>query len=1533
MMRKLLLPFLFLLLPFFGFAQSDFVQWNGTTDLKPTFSNINIDATDFTGAGFTNGNPTPSNDGIEGTNWPNGSLDYTKYFQIAVNPIANSKITIDQLLFTYKGNSKSYEVRYSKQADFSNPITLQTETNAKTNNSNNAITLSNLGIVLNPGERIYIRFYAGNGSGTWKIMNNTLKVRGTVNTNATALNGPYKIGSANDANFSNITRAVNALNQLGVSGPVIFNISENQIITSTLVINQFSGTSTTNTVTIKPSNSANITLSGSIKNGALIALNGADNIIIDGNNTDADNKLKIYNDYSTGAYDNRLGIWLYGGANGNTIKNLTIQLNILGRTIDVYSTGILAGGSSIGNSGNNSNNTVSNVTFTEVKQPITVLGDNNTTNWTITKNTIGGTTVDNQPLYGMSLNNVNGFTISNNTISGVSKNANSTTNLGGVMISGSSTNGAIYANTIFNIVGNIYNNGSKAAGIYVNSSSTTSKTSIYNNFISRVSTPDVSLNNDNYHNKAHGIFIESGNINVYYNTIVMNNQSSAAYSSCLYITGGTGFNINNNIFYNKQPNGTQLAVFLTVAASAISSISNNDYYVTSATDKFSNRLGARIYVGDTDFQTWKTTTFPSDTSPRPSILPTFEADNDANPDYRLKNVSANNTLTGAAITGIVTDYFNSIRVKPYIGAHELNGCTPVGNQIAYGQDSWIGYVYSSSNSTAPNPATNLTLPIGANMSYIGRVEEPQLFNRDIIKAAVTGVNPQLCGTPPSNNFFVRYKMKTTVATTGTYNITVGADDLYRLYINDELVIDKWSGVNYTQRAINKILTAGTEYRFDIEYYEDTTDSRIQFSMGLIAGANNDYPFGENLWKVYGFTNAIDNNTDFSLTSDGYAGYYSTTPVNINTVDSFNTLESPSFNPAVSGWQGAPVPKDYFILSYKRRGFPCGAYKIEIAHRDNNVQIYLNEDTTNPIFTGSYFDKPEFVGGGTGTTYNLNKDSEIEIRLKDYKDNAQLTINFIPVETIYTGSGPVPNTTAITIASNTTLQSDLEVCSCTIKPGVTLTVPSNKTLTVNQNITVGAGGKLLLENNASLLQTNVGADAYTGDFDSFVMQRNTSPVRRYDFTNWSSPIYSTPAFTLHDVSPLTLADKYYSYDPTKGWIISYNGVLPMVPGMGYIVRAPQTYDITNSAIYTATFTGKPNNGTIQVTAEANKYITVGNPYPSAVDAKAFIDINHNAGVDIGSLYFWTHNSPPVNSIPGDKKYHYNTADYAVFNKTGGTKGSNTGANSKAPTGFIAAAASFFIKPTGTDIKFTNDMRVGGENDQFYKNTNKSNEEKNRLWLNFANTEGAFKQALIGYMDGATNDRDYNYDASTFNGNEYVDFYSINGTFKFTIQARALPFNDSDLVPLGYVSKIVGDFTISIEEADGFFDTQAVYLEDKNTGKITDLRAGNYTFATEKGTFDDRFVLRYTNKTLGTGDFENIENGLLVSVKDKVIKVTSAKENIKEVTIFDINGKQLHSKNKIGSTELLISALQAANQVLLVKVTLENEFVVTKKILFQ
>uniref|UniRef100_UPI000FF8A75C T9SS sorting signal type C domain-containing protein n=1 Tax=Flavobacterium sp. Root935 TaxID=1736610 RepID=UPI000FF8A75C len=115
-------------------------------------------------------------------------------------------------------------------------------------------------------------------------------------------------------------------------------------------------------------------------------------------------------------------------------------------------------------------------------------------------------------------------------------------------------------------------------------------------------------------------------------------------------------------------------------------------------------------------------------------------------------------------------------------------------------------------------------------------------------------------------------------------------------------------------------------------------------------------------------------------------------------------------------------------------------------------------------------------------------------------------------------------------------------------------------------------------------------------------------------------------------------------------------------------------------------------------------------------------------------------------------------------------------------------------------------------------------------------------------------------------------------------------------------------------------------------MTDLRKENYTFKTAIGTFTDRFVLRYTSKTLGTDDFENLESSILVSVKNGIVQITSSKELLKEVNVFNIGAQLLYTKNNVNSPEMQISSLHSSDQALLVKITLENGSTFTKKIIY-
>jgi hypothetical protein len=552
--------------------------------------------------------------------------------------------------------------------------------------------------------------------------------------------------------------------------------------------------------------------------------------------------------------------------------------------------------------------------------------------------------------------------------------------------------------------------------------------------------------------------------------------------------------------------------------------------------------------------------------------------------------------------------------------------------------------------------------------------------------------------------------------------------------------------------------------------------------------------------------------------------------------------------------------------------------------------------------------------------------KVKIRNTDGCVTLSTTVVLNPaITTTYTGSWsngvPTILTKAI-FASNFTLTGNLTACSCQVNTAVSVTVNPGIALVLENGLDVVGTGLITFENNSSLIQTNNTA-INTGNI---TYKRKTTPIEKFDYTYWSSPVANQQ---LVNVSPTTLADKYYSFDPLiNDWHLEAP-TNTMTNGIGYIIRGPQAY--LTPTIYEASFIGIPNNGNIinNTTGIGLTYL-FGNPYPSAIDADLFLNLNNN--VLEGTIYFWTHNTPITNN-------KYTADDYASYNIIGGTGTAaiSTGINNSIPTGKIAAGQSFMTTSSGIGtVTFNNSLRILGMNTQFFRlidsSKTKTTLKKNRIWLNLTNSEGAFKQTLIGYVTGATNGLDNRFDGETFDANQYVDFYSINLGKNLVIQGRALPFNRTDTVPLGYRTTVAGNFSIKIDQLDGLFTTHNIYIEDKNTGIIHDLKKEAYVFTTAIGTYNDRFVLKYTENPLPPKGNIKHPNYVIVTNQNNKIKIYSSEENIDKVIIYDITGKQIYKITNVNDDQLAIENLASSQQILVLKIVLKNKKIVTKKIFY-
>ncbi|MBD3581801.1 choice-of-anchor D domain-containing protein [Flavobacterium selenitireducens] len=638
--------------------------------------------------------------------------------------------------------------------------------------------------------------------------------------------------------------------------------------------------------------------------------------------------------------------------------------------------------------------------------------------------------------------------------------------------------------------------------------------------------------------------------------------------------------------------------------------------------------------------------------------------------------------------------------------------------------------------------------------------------------------------------------------------------------------------------------------------------------------------------------------------------------------------------AVSANGGLSWSNEFDLIgnTNSRWSFSSGSGIIALPYDGNNVLTNFTTAGTGFVTT---------AGMSTLRLSNLPKTSNLMVRVT-LTNNSATEIWAIDnvtlfgrkeITTTWTGTwsngAPTQTTKAIFDANYSTATGNISACKCQVNAGRTITVNSGQFLNVESDIE--NAGTIIIENGGSLVQRN----DFASNVGNVTVRRNSTPMRAFDYTYWSSPVSGQ---TLYNLSPATRSDKFYTFNTQ---INNWQNVLSstiMTPGIGYIVRSPQYFTQTPQ-VYPASFVGMANNGfvTPAVYNTSGTWNLVGNPYPSAINADAFLQLPGNASLITGTLYFWTHNTPVANLV-----YNYN--DYAVYNLLGGIgtmAAPNIGLNNTVPNGKIASGQGFFVvSHTPGSLTFNNSMRITGNNTTFFRPNQQgfsnsivenTDVEKHRIWLDLYNDNGRFKQTLVGYAAGASDTFDGAFDGLAAEAGNELAFYSLIGEAQtgYAIQGRSLPFSDSDVIPMGYKTAAAGTYSIALEGFDGLFGQQNIYLEDKSLDIIHDLKQSAYSFTTAPGTFNTRFELRFDTAQLGTPDVSR-DDALTIAVKDRKIQLRSSGSQIESVGVFDLLGRNLYEKRNIQAEEVSLENVSDASQSLIVKTKLANGAVISKKI---
>ncbi len=564
------------------------------------------------------------------------------------------------------------------------------------------------------------------------------------------------------------------------------------------------------------------------------------------------------------------------------------------------------------------------------------------------------------------------------------------------------------------------------------------------------------------------------------------------------------------------------------------------------------------------------------------------------------------------------------------------------------------------------------------------------------------------------------------------------------------------------------------------------------------------------------------------------------------------------------------------------------------------------------------------------------------------------------ETIWNGtawSNGVPDATKSAIINgnyNTSANGSFIACNLTINATFTVTITANEYIEIQHNIT--NNGTFTVLNNGSLVQVD-DAGVNTGNLS----YERIASVKLQDYVYWSSPVNG---FDVNSISPSTPAYYHWFWNPTvanpnNGFGNWQNASAVMEAGKGYIVRAPNGFSNSANQNWTATFNnGVPRNGVYNptiaregfegadyagtngttITANDDNWNLLGNPYPSAISINAFLTANTQLD---GFVRVWTHGTLPSTAV-ADPFYdnfvsNYTAGDYVAINGAGATSGAGT-------LSVVGAGQGFFVlmdagAATTSTALFNNAMRSRTySNSQFYR-TNSGRvskqadaSERNGIWLDLVSPTNETTRTLVAYVTNATYGRDRMYDAIT-DYKSAQNFYSLLDTKPMTIQGRTVPFDAKDKVPMGLKVPTQGIYTIAVGEVDGLFTakSQNIYLEDLELGIIHDLRANPYSFTATQGINNSRFVLRYTDAVAGNEDFVGDETNVFV-VANESLSVTSLKESIKAIEIFDVLGRRLYENNSLNTQSQAINTLQKTNSGLIIYITLENGKLLVKKAMY-
>lgn len=497
---------------------------------------------------------------------------------------------------------------------------------------------------------------------------------------------------------------------------------------------------------------------------------------------------------------------------------------------------------------------------------------------------------------------------------------------------------------------------------------------------------------------------------------------------------------------------------------------------------------------------------------------------------------------------------------------------------------------------------------------------------------------------------------------------------------------------------------------------------------------------------------------------------------------------------------------------------------------------------------------------------------------------------------------------------------------------TLTIDASKNITINDsgnyfeivgNVT--NNGTLTVENDGNFIQRD---GTYTGN--NVTVKRNAS-LKRLDYNYWGSPVSGQ---NLKSFSSGTNTSRFYTYNEVDDYFYWINPLSNnFQKAIGYAIRASNSASST-PATFNGIFVGQPNNGSFSIplsfTDAAHGNNLVSNPYSSNIDFDELYSLNSSNIYQ--TVYYWTNTNvnPEMQGSQYPKAGSIN--NYAVYSGVGGLAApygfdpSRPAAST--PNNIIKVGQGFVIRAKSSgNLLFQNSIRRHDNSGVFFNRQSTYNRQKDRFWLQLKTPLNFVNPILIGYVKGATDEFEKDFDAPLLvNGAD--SFYSILGNDKLAIQGKKFPLKPNDTIALGARFYEAGRHIISISNKEGVFAIgQAIYLHDKLLDKYINLQKEDYSFNAEQGEDNNRFEITYVH-------FASIVNQEIINKKLKIYYVAEdlmieADKEFNQVELFDDAGR-LIKIIKSGKKQLLIENNILSHGINVISVIFANEKINAKVI---